>query len=656
MFIYYIDSDQILTQKGIYSRNVFFDDVYRYTGSGKEGLAEYLNQENNFNVLGAAPVIKDGFIEKRFVTILNSVPIREKPKANLVVLVDEEYLRTFVDSTGFVSKGSAIAIVDGDLEIITGSIGESLRGADLASLIEGYEPAPQRTVSQKRIANLRVIRVHSQVVDWHYLVISPVNLVSSQAASIRNITIWICVVLVLICFLLTWVISMNLYSPIKEIVTAIGKRRVDTDDTESSKDELNYIFSHVKYVMERNKSLDDNMKQVEPAYRDQYLRSLILGIPNRVINEGSSGVRLNWPHRKFVVIVVQTYAAGEFAAESRSLDSSTDDLLSYLEEVLHAKDGLVGVITYIGKSRLTLLVNLESEIVLDELLVDIDPQLRTHTVKNGSAIALGVGDFCVAMSQLNGSYEEALKALEPRKVHARVQTLRHGTIRQTQHTTPTRNYSMEREEQLIYGVLSGDDERVKENLNSILAENIFGDSTYRQLSLVFDNLTTTVNKILDKDREIKRKIEDLDILERYSQARPENLRDMRAYVYDVYGQLTELFLRSRQENVNELKERLIRYIQDNYDNPEISLGKIADDFDLNPKYVSRYFKEQTGTNYHDFLNLIRTKKAKELLRRNEKQKIVEISKLVGYYNVNTFIAAFRRGEGVTPSMYRKLSK
>ncbi len=98
IFVYYIDTDQVLTQKGIYYGDVFFDKVYRYEGLPGQELHDRLNQQNNFSILATAPVIQDSFLEKRYVTILNSVPIREEPRANLVVLVDESYLYSVVES------------------------------------------------------------------------------------------------------------------------------------------------------------------------------------------------------------------------------------------------------------------------------------------------------------------------------------------------------------------------------------------------------------------------------------------------------------------------------------------------------------------------------------------------------------------------------
>ncbi len=131
---------------------------------------------------------------------------------------------------------------------------------------------------------------------------------------------------------------------------------------------------------------------------------------------------------------------------------------------------------------------------------------------------------------------------------------------------------------------------------------------------------------------------------------------MRRGVLEIYEQITEAFYNKRRKKTPDLRERLLRYIQDNYHVPDLSLDTIADEFGLNPKYVSRFFKEQTGTNYHDHLNKIRDGKSKELLVRDEKLKVQEISRMVGFYNVDTFITVFKRYEGVTPNTFRKMPR
>ncbi len=106
IFVYFIDTDQVLTQNGIYYSDVFFNKVYRYTDMPAQRLFERLKQQNDSSVLSTAAVTQDGFIEKRYVTILNSVPIREDPKTNLVVLGGEAHLYSILDPPDFNPKAA----------------------------------------------------------------------------------------------------------------------------------------------------------------------------------------------------------------------------------------------------------------------------------------------------------------------------------------------------------------------------------------------------------------------------------------------------------------------------------------------------------------------------------------------------------------------
>ena len=453
-----------------------------------------------------------------------------------------------------------------------------------------------------RGSGISVFSSVSTVADWHYVVFTPTNQISAKAASIRNVTIWVCAVLVIISFLLTWVLSMNLYNPIREIVATI-QNESPTIDTQT--DEMNYILSHVKYVTERNKSLDDSMKQVEPAFRDHYLRFLILGIPNRMISESASGFKLNWPYNHFAVVVVQISFGREGAPVEFSRDSITDDFLRYLEEILHTRQGMVGVITYIGKTQMTILVNLEKERTLGALLQEADNEIGRYADKHRCLIFLGVGGFCTARTQINQSYEQALKALRSRKLNARYQILYFSKLSDGEALKSTLDYPIENERQLMQSVLAGDYEKAVQTIDRLLADNLLGDITYNQLVTLFDYFIGTAS--------------------------------------------------NRKDRTEHLGQRLTRYIQDNYHMSDLSLDTLADEFDLNTKYISRYFKEQTGTNYLDYLNMIRINKAKELLVQDGKLKVLEISQMVGFYNVNTFIAAFKRAEGLTPSTFRKAS-
>jgi two-component system response regulator YesN len=71
----------------------------------------------------------------------------------------------------------------------------------------------------------------------------------------------------------------------------------------------------------------------------------------------------------------------------------------------------------------------------------------------------------------------------------------------------------------------------------------------------------------------------------------------------------------------------------------------------NPSYVSRFFKQATGTNLFEFINKARIGKAKELLEEGSRP-IQEIAKAAGFDSPQYFATAFKKTTGMTPNEYR----
>jgi two-component system response regulator YesN len=103
------------------------------------------------------------------------------------------------------------------------------------------------------------------------------------------------------------------------------------------------------------------------------------------------------------------------------------------------------------------------------------------------------------------------------------------------------------------------------------------------------------------------------------------------------------------------EERVInvitRYLQKHL-SEEMSLSVLADEFHLNPQYISRLFKNEIGVNFLTYLTNIRMEKAKKLLLSTA-LSITDVAERAGYTDYRVFTKVFKKTEGVTPSQYRR---
>lgn len=94
-----------------------------------------------------------------------------------------------------------------------------------------------------------------------------------------------------------------------------------------------------------------------------------------------------------------------------------------------------------------------------------------------------------------------------------------------------------------------------------------------------------------------------------------------------------------------------RFIEANL-HDDLNRERIAGHVYLNPAYLSRLFRKETGMSLTDYIVERRMEKVKELLAKTN-AKISDIALSVGYANFSHFSKQFKRSTGLTPQEYRK---
>ena len=85
---------------------------------------------------------------------------------------------------------------------------------------------------------------------------------------------------------------------------------------------------------------------------------------------------------------------------------------------------------------------------------------------------------------------------------------------------------------------------------------------------------------------------------------------------------------------------------------DLSLSVLAEEFHLNPQYISQLFKNEIGVNFLSYLTNIRMEKAKKLLLSTS-LSVAEVAEQSGYGDYRVFTKVFKKSEGITPSQYRR---
>ena len=111
----------------------------------------------------------------------------------------------------------------------------------------------------------------------------------------------------------------------------------------------------------------------------------------------------------------------------------------------------------------------------------------------------------------------------------------------------------------------------------------------------------------------------------------------------------EIFDRENADNYPRIR-RIIHLVEKEYQE-KLSLAEIAEKERLSLGYLSRFFKEKTGCNFTEFVNLIRVKKSLSDLV-NTDRKITDIALDSGFADVKAYNTFFKRTYKMTPSMWR----
>jgi len=282
--------------------------------------------------------------------------------------------------------------------------------------------------------------------------------------------------------------------------------------------------------------------------------------------------------------------------------------------------------------------------VLEQAFFKIESDTGMHIV---AAIGQQVDDFY----SLERSFHNALSLLECRFAY----NIKSIITQKDYDSLHIQNYfyPLDVEKQLITYIAENKKEDAEIILKRILTENFERRNLNKEtISQFIFALVATINRLM---KFINKKLEDFFEKDRviYLELKMcQNTQQLKKLIEEIFATIISNVAVGNKEVDESIAKTILDYIHNNFSR-DISLGEIASELKISVSYASILFKNKYSKNFKEYLNYFRIQKAKQLLFFNKDIKVKDLSEMVGFTNVNTFIRVFKSIENISPGEYLK---
>lgn len=135
----------------------------------------------------------------------------------------------------------------------------------------------------------------------------------------------------------------------------------------------------------------------------------------------------------------------------------------------------------------------------------------------------------------------------------------------------------------------------------------------------------------------------------------DTIHEMKEFIEIVITNLITKSLHLPKSEYTAPVKKVLAMIHEQIGNEELSLKWVAKKIYMNPDYLGKLFKQETGERFSNYVTRLRIEKAKKLIENEEDVKVFELAEKVGFGdNPQYFSQVFKKFTGFTPSEYRQI--
>jgi two-component system response regulator YesN len=582
--------------------------------------------------------------------------LRTTSNALIYINVEEQSILTTIRKIGKADTAKNVFVINNEGKVLSHTDSnlflEDMSGTAYVQQILSEDGAENSFTANIDHKKHQVAYVKSEELDWYFVSITPYSSLISNIDHLRNVTLLVTGVIVLIGLLVSIFLSKSIYRPLSTLFEKIIRNTAALKSPFI--DEYQVMAEMFTSLEENEKSMRFVINRSSRTIREHYLHSLLRGhsldtfIPGELIRDIDEELSGSY----FCVIVfkiddLEPTRGGEEGGQKPLLRFALGNIAKEMLESLGACDYLIT-----GENEAVAICRYTKNDRPDELertLRDVQSFLNRYFKMT---VSIGVGDISYGRKNISISYISAQQYVKYRLIYGKESILDAQKTRS--HIMTTISYPTDCEKRLIEAVQSGKPDAIREVIEHFIKQISFGSvnqvitySIQFMLSLLkhFDYLRHLPDSNFTEYLDAAADIEAAENLEEINNV-------FNRYCANVCSLIEEKNHWMNAQKHNIVIEKVQNYIQEHYAEPNLSLELVSNIAGLSPSYLGKLFKGSTRQSFNEYLNYIRLEKAKELLASTN-ETAAKISESVGMYNTTYFSTLFKKKYGLTPLAFRE---
>jgi AraC-like DNA-binding protein len=435
--------------------------------------------------------------------------------------------------------------------------------------------------------------------------------------------------------------SMRSYRPLRRLVSTVaGSSRQEEG---SSGNEFDFLLEKWNRIEETNLELSRTLDRQRPLVAYSFMGNLLKGLYTSLgeIEYYCKCANINLSFPFFAVLII---SPADHDTEHKSLSSQIQMILAGVEGETLRSCRLYSI-ELILEQQVAVIVNArEKSGEGKDMRVFAANLLAGHIYESyGLAVKVGCGGICDSPLNINASFMEAKVVMEEYLLNKKRIMVFEDIV--SSRNSGTCRYPVIEQSLFIQSVKQANPEIALAAVDKMI-EHIAAEDSYPVIQcLCFDIINMLIKTVgsleIDLEKSQIKALASFQDLEHFR----EKVRETTVLICGKFEKMYELKNKL-------LKTRIIDFVNDNFTSGQLSLQQAADKFDISPSYVSRFFKQETGSHFNHYVSMLRMDRAKDLLANSDK-KVKDIIFEVGYIDAASFLRKFKAQEGLTPGQYRE---